>query len=148
MTAWITLVAGVAGAVIALAGQQWGTRAANRTRAGELLLEQVAQLIALSEDFRTRAWEATVLGQHHRLDGWDLAGHRLAMARVRVLCKDPAVLAALEEMEESGQDYGSHLRRGDANADELAALRERNKASIQALATASSPVIRRRLRAV
>ncbi len=58
-------MAGVAGAVIALAGQQWGTRAANRTRAGE-----------------------------------------------------------------------------------LAALRERNKASIQALANASSPVIRRRLRAV
>jgi hypothetical protein len=54
---------GLAGALLALAGQQWGLRRASRTRAGELLLEQCAQLIALSEDFRNRAWEESVLGQ-------------------------------------------------------------------------------------
>ena len=80
MTAWLTLIAGVAGAVISLAGQQLGSWGANRTSAGELLLEQCAQLIALSEDFRTRAWEETVLGQRDRVDTWDIASHRLALA--------------------------------------------------------------------
>lgn len=148
VNAWITLLAGIAGAVIALGGQQLGTWNANRTRAGELLLEQCAQLIALSEDFRNRAWEETVLGQQGRVDGWDGAAHRLAMARARILCKDAAVLAALAEMEASGREYGGHLRRGDVSDEELADLRARNKASISGLANASSAVIRRRLRAI
>jgi hypothetical protein len=79
----------MAGAIIALAGQQWGTRRENRTRAGELLLEQCAQLIALSHDFRNRAWEETVLGQEGRVDGWDLSNHRLAMARSRSFARTP-----------------------------------------------------------
>jgi len=148
MDAWITLLAGIAGAVIALGGQQWGIWNSSRTRAGELLLEQCAQLIALSEDFRNRAWEETVLGQKGRVDGWDVAAHRLAMARARILCKDSAVLEALAEMEESGKEYGGHLRRGDVSEEELAALRDRNRASINALASASSTVIRRRLKAI
>src|ERR1022692_1335895 len=145
MTAWVTLLAGVVGAVIALAGQQWGMRRANRTRAGELLLEQCAQLIALSQDFRNRAWEETVLGQQGRVDTWDLGAHRLAMARVQILCQDSAVLAALKEMEASGKAYGGHLRRADLSDDELEALRERNKAAIEAPATASARVVQRRL---
>jgi hypothetical protein len=148
MNAWITLLAGVSGAVIALGGQQLGTWNVNRTRAGELLLEQCAQLIALSEDFRERAWEETVLGHKGRVDGWDLASHRLAMARARILCQDAPMLAALAEMEESGKEYGGHLRRADVSEEDLAALRERNKASISALAHASSTVIRRRLKAI
>jgi hypothetical protein len=99
----------------------------------------------LSEDFRNRAWEETVLGLHGKVDGWDGRGHRLAMARARILCQDSAVLAALNEMEASGKAYGGHLRRRDVSDDELAALRERNKASIEALANASARVIRRRL---
>jgi hypothetical protein len=148
MTAWITVVAGLAGALIALAGQQWGMHRANRTRAGELLLEQCAQLIALSEDFRNRAWEETVLGQQGRVDAWDLSGHRLATARVKILCQDPAVLAALTEMNESGTAYGGHLRRGDLTEDELKALRKRNKISIETFAASSARVVRRRLGAI
>jgi len=148
MTAWITVVAGLVGALIALAGQQWGMHRANRTRAGELLLEQCAQLIALSEDFRNRAWEETVLGQQGRVDAWDLSGHRLATARVKILCQDSAVLAALTEMNESGTAYGSHLRRGDLTEDELKALRKRNKISIETFAASSARVVRRRLGAI
>lgn len=148
MTAWITLVAGLAGAMIALAGQQWGMRRVHRTRTGELLLEQCAQLIALSEDFRNRAWEETVLGQQGRVDAWDLSGHRLAMARVRILCQDSAVHAALTELHESGTAYGGHLRRGDLSETELRALRERNKASIEAFASLSARVVRKRLGAI
>jgi hypothetical protein len=122
-----------------LVASSWAHGTPNRTRAGELLLKQCAQLIALSEDFRNRAWEE---------DGWDGAAHRLAMARARILCQDAAVLAALAEMEESGREYGSHLRRSDVSDEELADLRARNKASISDLANASSAVIRRRLRAI
>jgi hypothetical protein len=123
-------------------------RGANRTRAGEVLLEQCAQLITLSEDFRNRAWEETVLGQKGRVDGWDLASHRLALARARILCRDDRYLAALKELEASGGVYGGHLRRGDLSEDELAALRERNIASIEALYAESARVIRQRLRAI
>ena len=148
MTAWVTLLAGLAGAVIALGGQQWGTYRANRTRAGELLLEQCAQIIALSQDFRNRAWEETVLGQSGRVDGWDLSSHRLAMARVQILCQDPGVLAAVKEMQDSGTAYGGHLRRGDVSEEELRALRERNKIAIEAFASASARVVRRQLEAI
>lgn len=148
MTPWVTLIAGLAGALIALAGQQWGTQRANKTRAGELLLEQCAQLIALSEDFRNRAWEETVLGQQGRVDAWDVSGHRLAMARVQILCQDPAVLEALRELRESGTTYGGHLRRRDLSDGELKALRERNKISIAAFTAESARVVRRRLGAI
>jgi hypothetical protein len=70
------------------------------------------------------------------------------MARVQILCQDSAVLAALKEMEASGKAYGGHLRRADLSDDELEALRERNKAAIEALATASARVVQRRLGAV
>ena len=148
MVTWVTLLAGLAGGIIALAGQQWGTYRANRTRAGELLLEQCAQFIALSHDFRNRAWEETVLGQSGRVDAWDVSGHRLAMARIQILCRDPGVLAAVKEMHESGTAYGGHLRRGDVSDGELRALRERNKASIETFTTESARVVRRRLGAI
>lgn len=71
------LIAGLAGALIALAGQQWGTQKANKARAGELLLEQCAQIVALSEDFRNRAWEETAaMRATSQVPGPSLAGYR------------------------------------------------------------------------
>lgn len=147
MTAWITLLAGVAGAVIALAGQQWGTRRENKTRAGEILLEQCAQVIALSHDFRNRAWEEMVLGQQGKVDGWDVSGHRLAMARIQILCPNATVLQALKELQESGTSYGGHLRRRDVSEDKLKDLRQQNKDAIEDFREASARVVRKRLRA-
>jgi hypothetical protein len=81
-----------------------------------------------------------------RADTWDIASHRLALARTRILCKNHKILQALDELEESGKLYGGHLRRGDLSDEDLTELRARNTRSIQALASASAPVIRRRLR--
>ena len=96
MGAWVTIAAGVVGAAIALVGQQWGRRGENRTHVGELVLEQCAHLIALSEDFRYRAWEESVLGQEGRVASWDLSSHRLAKARAEILCRDAAFLVSAD----------------------------------------------------
>jgi hypothetical protein len=148
MSAWVTLAAGVVGAAIALGGQQWGRRGEHRIQVGELLLEQCACIIALSTDFRNRAWEETVLGLKGRVDSWDLGSYRLARARIELLCKDGAVLSALEGLAASGQDYGAHLRRGDLDEDQLAALRARDIAACRAFVKESSQVVRRRLGSV
>ena len=83
MDVWVTLLATVAGAVIALTGQYIVKRGEKRTRSGELLLEQCAQVIALSEDLRNRVWEEKELGVQGTVEAWDLGAHRLAAARVK-----------------------------------------------------------------
>jgi hypothetical protein len=51
--AWVTLAAAIAGAAIALIGQQITKRGETRFRILELLLEQCTQLDALNTDYWT-----------------------------------------------------------------------------------------------
>jgi len=148
MSAWITLLAAVAGGAIAIAGQYVIGKSERTTRRAELVLDQCAQLIALSEDFRTRLWEERVLGQTDRTASWDIRAFRLAGARLRILCGDQRVLAALDELKASGKELGGYWRRGDIDADELDRRYERDKVAVEALAAASAQLVRRRLGAL
>ncbi|MGW3602382.1 hypothetical protein [Micromonospora sp. NPDC005161] len=146
MDAWVTLVAAVAGAGIAIFGQQITKRGESNARLAELLLEQCSQVLALSEDFRNRLWEERELGLPGRVDGWDLGQFRLAAARLRILCGDQHVLRALDELNSSGKALGAYWRRKNIDAGELDALYERAKLAAEAFATASANLFRQRIR--
>jgi hypothetical protein len=145
MNVWVTLLATVAGAVIALAGQYILKRGEKRTRSGELLLEQCAQVIALSEDLRNRVWEEQELHAQGRVDAWDLGAHRIAAARVKILCQDPALLNALEDLTNSGKQLSGYWRLGKAGPDKIENLRELDKVAIAEFIKASAVVVRRYL---
>jgi hypothetical protein len=147
MGAWVTLLATIAGASIALAGQHVARRRDSRTRIGELLLEQCAQVVGLSDDFRVRVWEERELGLRGRVDTWDLSGYRHAAARLKILCDDAALLDALEEMTEAGKELGRYWRRGGADPAEIEARRDRDKLARQRFVAASAGLVRRRLTA-
>lgn len=139
---WMTLIAAVAGAGVAIFGQYITRRGESNARLAELLLEQCSQVLALSEDFGNRLWEERNLGLRGRVDGWDLGRFRLAEARMRILCRDHHVLAALDELNSSGRALGGYWRRGDIDAGELEARYERAKLSAEAFATASARLFR------
>ncbi|MGQ5260474.1 hypothetical protein ACTWLT_06915 [Micromonospora sp. ZYX-F-536] len=144
MDVWVTLVAAVAGAAIAILGQYLTKRGEANVRLTELLLEQCSRLVALAEDFRHRVWEERELGLVGRVDGWDLGESRLAQAKVRILCGDQRVLAALEELNSSGKSLGAYWRRGQVEPAELEARYERVKRAIESFTAASATLVRRR----
>jgi hypothetical protein len=144
--AWVALVAAVAGAVIALAGQYAAKRGDKRTRSGELLLEQCAKIVALSDDFRSRVWEEKVLGLEGKVDSWELGAYRLAAARIKILCDDASLLQALEDLTNSGKRLGAYWRRGQVDAEEFEKRREHDKVVCADFVDASAKVVRRYLR--
>lgn len=145
MDAWLALLAAVAGAAIALVGQYVVTAKQTRTRAGELILEQASALVALADDFRNRLWEERELGLTGRVEGWDLAAHRLAAARLRILCDDPALLAALDEFTAAGGRLGGYWRRGGVDPEELDRRWTRDRAAVDAFIEASRATVRKRM---
>lgn len=110
MNAWLTVVAALAGGLIALAGQFITGRTESKRERRRQLLESCAVVVSLSEDFRNRVWEERTLGKTGRVDEWDLGRSR--MAENQLLCDDPHVLAALEGLRTAGRDLGSYWRRG------------------------------------
>jgi hypothetical protein len=142
MEAWAVVVAAVAGAAIALLGQWVAKRGERKTRAAELLLEQCALLVALNEDFRNRIWEERTLQQAGRADGWDLGAARLTSARIRTLCDDADVLAALDEIGIAGKELGAYWRRGDIDEEEFERRYEREKTATARFLDAAAGVIR------
>jgi hypothetical protein len=142
---WITLLAALVGGSLTLAGQAVGRRSEGNARRMELVLEQCSRIAALSEDFRNRFWEERVLGLADRTAQWDLEAHRLAAARLRILCGDPQVITALDELEASGKALGGYWRRGDVDESELDDRYARDKAALAVFLRASARLVRRRL---
>lgn len=110
MDAWIGLVGAVAGAVIALVGQQLAARSESRAKRVEALLEQCARLIALAEDYRNRVWEERHGLATGAVAGWDLTEYRAAEARVRLLTRSPRILEGVEHLRVTGVELGKVWR--------------------------------------
>jgi hypothetical protein len=146
MQGWLTLLAAVAGAAIALAGQHIARRREERRHAGQLLLEECAQVAALAEDYSDRVWEERTLGLTGRVEAWDLRGEGLAVSRLRILCDDAVLIAALDELAEAGRSLGTYWRAGGADLEEVDVRRARFKAAQAALLEASGSVVRKQLR--
>jgi hypothetical protein len=95
---------------MALLGQYVLARSDTRERASAALLEHCATLVALSEDFRNRVWEERNLDVAGAVAAWDLAQYRLAGARLRILCPDPHLAAAVIALAASGTELGKAWR--------------------------------------
>ncbi len=98
MQAWVTLIATLAGAAVALFGQYVVRRGEIRTRHGELVLEQCAQVVALAHDYTNRIWEERQLFLKGRVQGWDFRANQQAVARLSILCADPALMRTLDDL--------------------------------------------------
>src|SRR5450631_2550418 len=110
MSAWIGLVGVVAGAFVALISQYLVRNSEARERKDALLLEQLAVLVALSEDYRNRVWEERAKVATGVVAAWDLGTYRLAEARLRILCQDSNVLSALASLKKTGAELGRSWR--------------------------------------
>ena len=118
MEIWIGVIGAIAGGAIALLGQ-YGLRRSERQDARTMmLLEQCAQLVARSEDYRNRVWEERRLGARDAVSAWDLSEFRLASARLKLLCRDADVLKSLQRLHKAGEDLGKAWRpaAGDSDA--------------------------------
>ncbi|GHC89532.1 hypothetical protein [Streptomyces flavofungini] len=145
MDAWVTLLATVVGAAIALMGQHFMKRAEDRSRLSELLLEQCALVAASAADFEGRIWEERVLGLEGRVSGFDLSANQLAFVRLRILSRDRALSSALEELNEAGEKLGSYWRRGGGDDAEVTRRWTRHHSALVEFIAVSGEVVPRRL---
>ncbi|MFF7206218.1 hypothetical protein [Streptomyces sp. NPDC008141] len=132
------------GAAIALLGQHLTKRSEARARTTEMLLNACAHVVASSSDLLNRIWEEHALRLEGRVVEWDLAGHRLASARVEILSVDVRLVAALHEVNEAGKALGAYWRRGNTEEAEYQARRDRYRAAMHAFTDESGRAIRNR----
>ncbi|GJF33394.1 hypothetical protein KNE206_60940 [Kitasatospora sp. NE20-6] len=144
MESWGALAAAVVGAAIALMGQYLAKRRDERVKATELLLNSCAEVAASCSDLLHRVWEERELGVPGRVEGWDLGGHRLATARIRILSGDPGLIAASEEVNTAGQALSSYWRKGEVDDAEFQVRRDRYRTAMDAFVRTSGRAVRLR----
>jgi hypothetical protein len=143
--AWVGLIGAIAGATIAIIGQHVAGRSEARERASTLLLEQCAQLVALAEDYRNRVWEERHKLSNEAVAAWDISAYSLAEARLRILCRDPSVLSALDALRQAGINLGKTWRVSRADGPNVQQAWEAHRDALDDFITASSTLIRPRL---
>jgi hypothetical protein len=142
MEAWAGVVAAVAGAAIALLGQ-WVAKRGEQRRG----LPNFSSSSALYWSRSTRT-SVTASGKSERYNrpGGSTVGTsgaaRLASARMRILCDDADVLAALDEIGIAGKELGAYWRRGDIDEEEFERRYEREKTATARFLDAAAGVIR------
>jgi hypothetical protein len=142
MSAWIGLVGVVAGAFVALISQYLVRNSEARERKDALLLEQLAVLVALSEDYRNRVWEERAKVATGVVAAWDLGTYRLAEARLRILCQDSNVLSALASLKKTGAELGRSWRLSPEDEARTQAAWEAHRAAVNQFIAASSQAFR------
>ena len=143
MSAWIGLIGVAAGALVALIGQYLVRNSEARERRDTILLEQLATLVALSEDFRNRVWEERNKVAANVVAAWDLGTFRLAEARLRILCSDKNMLSALASLHDAGGELGRSWRLAPGDETRTQAAWKAHRAAIDQFIDTSSQVFRR-----
>jgi hypothetical protein len=141
---WIGLAGVVAGALIAFVGQYLLRRTESQERNDTFLLEQLALIIALSEDYRNRVWEERKKVTSDVVNAWDLPAYRLAEARLRVLCRDQALKNALQALHDAGTALGHAWRLTPNDEEAVQRAWEAHRKAIECFVNASSQVSSRR----
>jgi hypothetical protein len=143
MGAWIGLVGVVAGALVALVSQYLIRNSEARERRDTLLLEQLAMVIALSEDYRDRVWQERNKVAEGVAAAWDMRSYRLAEAKLKILCRDSNLLATLTALNRSGIELGVSRSQSPENEAQTEAAWKAHKAALEQFITASSMMFRR-----
>ena len=108
--AWVALLGAVAGATIAIVGRYVARRSEVRERAVMLLLEQCAEVVALAEDYRNRVWEERNSLSNDAVATRNISAYQLAEARLRILCRAPSLVSALDALRKAGITLGRTWR--------------------------------------
>jgi hypothetical protein len=143
MGAWIGLVGVVAGALVALVSQYLIRNSEARERRGTLLLEQLAMVIALSEDYRDRVWRERNKVATGVAATWDIGSYRLAEAKLKILCQDSNLLASLVALNRSGIELGTSRSLSPEDEARTEAAWKAHKAALERFIAASSTMFRR-----
>ncbi len=143
MGAWIGLVGVVAGALVALVSQYVIRNSEARERRDTLLLEQLAMVIALSADYRDRVWQERNRVATGVAAAWDMRSYRLAEAKLKILCQDSNLLAALMALNESGIELGKSWGLSSEDEAQTEAAWKAHKAALERFIAVSSTVFRR-----
>jgi len=142
MEAWAGVVAAVAGAAIALLGQ-WVAKRGEQRRG-------LPNFSSSSAPYWSRSTRTSVTAsgksERYNRPGGSTVGTsgaaRLASARMRILCDDADVLAALDEIGIAGKELGAYWRRGDIDEEEFERRYEREKSATARFLDAAAGVIR------
>jgi hypothetical protein len=143
MSAWIGLAGVVAGALIALLSQHLLRLLAVRDRENDLLLEQLATVLALEEDFRNRVWLEREELSDDAVAGWDLAASLLAAARLRILCPDGDLIMALDSLKEAGKELAMSRTFAPQDKQRIQAAWEAHRSALDQFVDVSSRMMRR-----
>ena len=144
MYAWIGLVGVVAGALIAIGGQFLNHRSQVRAQNADRLLEQLALVVALSEDFRNRVREERNNVADQVVRAWDLGAYRLAEARLKILCREPRLLSAVEVLHDAGTDLGRAWRLLPQDSDRVQNAWVAHRSALDTFAAAAADQVRGR----
>ncbi len=107
------------GALLGFFGQHLNRKFELLDRRGELLLEQAAIIVAMSEDFRNRVWAERNNLAADVVQAWDYGAYRLAEARVLLLCREPGVVAAINSLRKNGHALDNSWRLRDRDESEV-----------------------------
>jgi hypothetical protein len=140
MGAWIGLVGVVAGTLVAFIGQYIVRNSDSRERREAHLLEQLAILLALSEDYRNRVWEERNKVATGVVAAWDLSAYRHAEAQVRILSRDSNVLSALMSLKKTGAELGRSWRLAPEDESRTEAAWKAHRTAVDQFIAASSQV--------
>jgi len=143
MQGWIGIIGVLAGGGIALLGQYRLRLADKRDELTALFLEQCAQLVALSEDYRNRVWEERRLSLQGRVAEWRLGDYRLAEARVKILCRDAQLRDALKHLNEAGGSLGKVWRPAGDEDEQVETAWRTHREALNRFMEASGVVIER-----
>jgi hypothetical protein len=138
MGEWAGLIGVIAGALVAFASQYIVRNSAARERKDALLLEQLAIVIALSEDYTHRLWEERNNIASGAVAAWDIGKYRLAEARLKILCKNDQLLAALDSLHDAGGELGTSWRASPRDDDRVQEVWEAYELAVRRFTAMSS----------
>jgi hypothetical protein len=142
MGAWIGLVGVVAGAFVALVSQYLIRNSEARERRETLLLEQLAMVIALSEDYRDRVWQERNKVSTGVVAAWDIGPYRVGEAKLKILCQDSNLLAALMALNRCGIELGTSWELSPEDEGRTEAAWKAHKTALEQFIAVSSTMFR------
>jgi hypothetical protein len=144
--AWVALIGAVAGATIAIVGQYAARRSDARERAITLLLEQCAEVVALAEDYRSRVWEERNNLSNDAVARWNISAYQLAEARLKILCRAPSLVSALDALRKAGIALGKTWRLSRSEGPDVQQAWEAHREALNHFIMTSGAIVRPRTR--
>lgn len=110
MGEWVALIGVMLGGIIGIGSQWLSARETRRGRRWDVLVESLAEVAALEEDFRNRVWEVRNKISETAVDDWDTIAHRRARASLLILAESESLRTAERTLTSAGEALGRAVR--------------------------------------